>query len=72
LTFWQLQEADKRTVRTGGHHVANELAALLEMNWVHCFQPGSLAVSNQSLDSGGSTLKSQSNFMIPETQALPC
>ena len=30
-----LQEADKRTVRTGGHHVANELAALLEMNWVH-------------------------------------
>jgi endonuclease/exonuclease/phosphatase family metal-dependent hydrolase len=30
-----LQEADKRTVRTGGHHVANELATLLEMNWVH-------------------------------------
>jgi endonuclease/exonuclease/phosphatase family metal-dependent hydrolase len=30
-----LQEADKRTVRTGGHHIANELAALLEMNWVH-------------------------------------
>jgi len=30
-----LQEADKRTVRTGGHHVAQELAAQLEMNWVH-------------------------------------
>src|SRR5215213_498199 len=30
-----LQEADKRTVRTGGHHVAKELAAELEMNWVH-------------------------------------
>ena len=30
-----LQEADKRTRRTGGHHVAAELAAKLEMNWVH-------------------------------------
>src|SRR5215204_4801265 len=30
-----LQEADKRTVRTGGHHVASELAAELKMNWVH-------------------------------------
>jgi len=30
-----LQEADKRTVRTGGHHVAEELAATLKMNWVH-------------------------------------
>jgi endonuclease/exonuclease/phosphatase family metal-dependent hydrolase len=30
-----LQEADKRTVRTGGHHVAQELAAQLDMNWVH-------------------------------------
>lgn len=30
-----LQEADKRTVRTGGHHVAQELAMQLEMNWVH-------------------------------------
>lgn len=30
-----LQEADKRTVRTGGHHVALELATQLEMNWVH-------------------------------------
>jgi endonuclease/exonuclease/phosphatase family metal-dependent hydrolase len=30
-----LQEADKRTVRTGGHHVAEELAARLQMNWVH-------------------------------------
>ena len=30
-----LQEADKRTVRTGGHHVAKELAAQLGMNWVH-------------------------------------
>jgi endonuclease/exonuclease/phosphatase family metal-dependent hydrolase len=30
-----LQEADKRTRRTGGHHVAQELATQLEMNWVH-------------------------------------
>lgn len=30
-----LQEADKRTVRSGGQHVARELAAALEMNWVH-------------------------------------
>ena len=30
-----LQEADKRTARTGGHHVAQELAARLQMNWVH-------------------------------------
>jgi endonuclease/exonuclease/phosphatase family metal-dependent hydrolase len=30
-----LQEADKRTVRTGGHHVASELAAQLHMNWAH-------------------------------------
>jgi endonuclease/exonuclease/phosphatase family metal-dependent hydrolase len=30
-----LQEADKRTVRTGGHHVAQELAAQLNMDWVH-------------------------------------
>ena len=30
-----LQEADKRTVRTGGHHVAQELAARLQMNWIH-------------------------------------
>ena len=30
-----LQEADKRTRRTGGHHVAEELAAQLDMNWVH-------------------------------------
>ncbi|HEU4768863.1 MAG TPA: endonuclease/exonuclease/phosphatase family protein [Pyrinomonadaceae bacterium] len=30
-----LQEADKRTVRTGGHHVACELAAQLKMNWAH-------------------------------------
>jgi len=30
-----LQEADKRTARTGGHHVASELAAELKMNWVH-------------------------------------
>jgi endonuclease/exonuclease/phosphatase family metal-dependent hydrolase len=30
-----LQEADKRTVRTGGHHIAQELAARLQMNWVH-------------------------------------
>ncbi|HEX6284466.1 MAG TPA: endonuclease/exonuclease/phosphatase family protein, partial [Pyrinomonadaceae bacterium] len=30
-----LQEADKQTVRTGGHHVAQELAAKLNMNWAH-------------------------------------
>lgn len=30
-----LQEADKATLRTGGHHVARELAEQLEMNWVH-------------------------------------
>ena len=30
-----LQEADKRTVRSGGHHVAKELAEMLDMNWVH-------------------------------------
>jgi endonuclease/exonuclease/phosphatase family metal-dependent hydrolase len=30
-----LQEADKRTARAGGHHVARELAEELEMAWVH-------------------------------------
>ena len=30
-----LQEADKGTSRTGGHHVARELAQKLEMSWVH-------------------------------------
>jgi endonuclease/exonuclease/phosphatase family metal-dependent hydrolase len=30
-----LQEADKRTVRTGGHHVAKELAEQLGMHWAH-------------------------------------
>ena len=30
-----LQEADKGTARTGGHHVAKELAAELGMQWVH-------------------------------------
>ena len=30
-----LQEADKGTTRTGGHHVAKELAAELGMQWVH-------------------------------------
>lgn len=30
-----LQEADKRTVRAGGHHVARELAEQLQMGWVH-------------------------------------
>jgi endonuclease/exonuclease/phosphatase family metal-dependent hydrolase len=30
-----LQEADKSTVRSGGRHVARELAELLGMNWVH-------------------------------------
>ncbi|MFN2514987.1 MAG: endonuclease/exonuclease/phosphatase family protein [Pyrinomonadaceae bacterium] len=30
-----LQEADKRTKRAGGHHVARELGEALEMSWVH-------------------------------------
>lgn len=30
-----LQEADKRTVRAGGHHVALELARELQMNYAH-------------------------------------
>ena len=30
-----LQEADKGTKRTGGHHVAEELAAQLRMHWAH-------------------------------------
>jgi len=30
-----LQEADKRTQRAGGHHVARELAEDLQMAWIH-------------------------------------
>lgn len=30
-----LQEADKRTERAGGHHVARELAEQLKMDWIH-------------------------------------
>src|SRR5215212_4927830 len=30
-----LQEADMRTARTGGHHVAEELASQLKMHWTH-------------------------------------
>jgi endonuclease/exonuclease/phosphatase family metal-dependent hydrolase len=30
-----LQEADKHTLRTGGHHVARELAEQLGMHWAH-------------------------------------
>lgn len=30
-----LQEADKRTVRSGGHHIAKELAAQMNMSWAH-------------------------------------
>ena len=30
-----LQEADKRTVRSGGIHIASELAKRLSMDWVH-------------------------------------
>jgi endonuclease/exonuclease/phosphatase family metal-dependent hydrolase len=30
-----LQEADKGTARTGGHHVARELGEQLDMSWVH-------------------------------------
>lgn len=30
-----LQEADRMTLRAGGHHVARELAEMLETNWAH-------------------------------------
>jgi len=30
-----LQEADKKTQRAGGHHVARELAEALQMSWIH-------------------------------------
>src|ERR1044072_8655209 len=30
-----LQEADKRTKRSGGHHVAEELAAKMDLQWAH-------------------------------------
>jgi len=30
-----LQEADKQTARTGGHHVAKELANEMRMHWAH-------------------------------------
>jgi endonuclease/exonuclease/phosphatase family metal-dependent hydrolase len=30
-----LQEADKRTKRAGGHHVARELAEAMQMDWIH-------------------------------------
>lgn len=30
-----LQEADKSTQRAGGHHVAQELAEAMRMNWIH-------------------------------------
>jgi endonuclease/exonuclease/phosphatase family metal-dependent hydrolase len=30
-----LQEADKRTKRSGGHHVARELGEALQMSWIH-------------------------------------
>jgi|SRR6185503_31757 len=30
-----LQEADKRTARAGGHHVARELAEAMKISWVH-------------------------------------
>lgn len=30
-----LQEADKRTARTGGHHIAKELADEMGMHWAH-------------------------------------
>lgn len=30
-----LQEADKKTKRAGGHHVARELAEALRMSWIH-------------------------------------
>jgi endonuclease/exonuclease/phosphatase family metal-dependent hydrolase len=30
-----LQEADKQTARTGGHHVAKELATEMQMHWAH-------------------------------------
>ncbi|MEO7970003.1 MAG: endonuclease/exonuclease/phosphatase family protein [bacterium] len=30
-----LQEADKQTLRSGGHHVAREIAEALRLSWVH-------------------------------------
>jgi endonuclease/exonuclease/phosphatase family metal-dependent hydrolase len=30
-----LQEADMRTARSGGHHVAKELATKMDVNWAH-------------------------------------
>jgi len=30
-----LQEADKRTKRSGGHHIAEELAAQMNLHWAH-------------------------------------
>ena len=30
-----LQEADMRTTRSGGHHVAEELATQMDVNWAH-------------------------------------
>src|SRR5262249_44383721 len=30
-----LQEADKRTKRSGGHHVAEELAGQMDVHWAH-------------------------------------
>jgi len=30
-----LQEADKRTKRAGGHHIARELAEAMQMDWIH-------------------------------------
>ena len=35
LDVLALQEADKGTIRAGGHHVARELAEQLGMSWIH-------------------------------------
>src|SRR6476660_3924477 len=45
-----LQEADKETVRAGGHHVARELAEALQVSWVHApagIPRGQLPVARQ-------------------------
>lgn len=45
-----LQEADKRTMRAGGHHVARELAEAMKVSWVHApagIPRGQLPVARQ-------------------------
>jgi len=65
-----LQEADKRTQRAGGHHVARELAEELQMAWIHV--PAGIPRGQEPKPRhGGSTSKSKSDFMTRATQASP-